>query len=445
MKKFYFGLLVFAGFLFGCANEEHQQMSVLKIAPRITRVTGLHFDLGDQIGLTVECAGQDYVSNQLMTYDGSFFTTKGFLWYKGSDVSSTLTAYYPYDGKGFPSEFSVAVDQRTGCAPSNLLVAVKTDVRPSSSAIGMTFTSLMSDIRISVVNETPASIEKITVTGTVPTATVDLKAKVAAVKGEVAAAEITACPVTAGTDYEIVVVPQRAAMTFTVYTDDGKNFSKTLAETLLESNKQYMLAMKLEEERLELSLSGEIGNWEPGGELGADENADNGEVVGYEGENYRTAVIGGKVWMAENMRYIPDQSLLQAGVWYPSRSEQACSDADYLREKGLLYDYATATGGMRTLGEGPVRGICPPGWHIPDDDEFNALVSASVPSDFIFSVGYWDNANGVYRAENNGWLLGIEKESNANYHALLFMNGAIKKISSFPQDAACSLRCVKDA
>lgn len=44
-----------------------------------TRVTGLYFDTGDRIGLTVEMDGSGpYVENRMMTYNGSTFTSPGF-------------------------------------------------------------------------------------------------------------------------------------------------------------------------------------------------------------------------------------------------------------------------------------------------------------------------------------------------------------------------------
>lgn len=45
-----------------------------------TRVTGLYFDAGDRIGLTVMMDGSGpYVENRMMTYNGSTFTSPGFL------------------------------------------------------------------------------------------------------------------------------------------------------------------------------------------------------------------------------------------------------------------------------------------------------------------------------------------------------------------------------
>ena len=53
----------------GCADKR-DAVPGIRITPSIkTRVTGLHFDTGDCIGLTVTKNGSDYVRNHQMTYD----------------------------------------------------------------------------------------------------------------------------------------------------------------------------------------------------------------------------------------------------------------------------------------------------------------------------------------------------------------------------------------
>lgn len=62
----------------------------MKIAPTIqTRVTGLHFDTGDRIGLSIAKGSETYVQNVLMTYDGTAFTAPDLLWYNDSNEKST--------------------------------------------------------------------------------------------------------------------------------------------------------------------------------------------------------------------------------------------------------------------------------------------------------------------------------------------------------------------
>ena len=87
----------------GCAESEKGTLCV-KIAPAIrTRVTGLHFDTGDRIGLTISKGSAPYAENVPMTYDGTAFTASGLSWYNDLNEKSVLTAYYPYAENADPT------------------------------------------------------------------------------------------------------------------------------------------------------------------------------------------------------------------------------------------------------------------------------------------------------------------------------------------------------
>ena len=429
----------------GCAESEKGTLCV-KIAPAIrTRVTGLHFDTGDRIGLTISKGSAPYAENVPMTYDGTAFTASGLSWYNDLNEKSVLTAYYPYAEGGRPDEFTVSSDQTQGNGPSDLLAAVKTDVTPVSAPVGMIFYHVMSQLTIVVSNSSSAVVTGVSVGGLVPTAEIDYSMPKAAAKSGVAAAEVKACEVKPGATYRAILVPQQAALTVTVTTDDGRSHTKTLSSAQLESGRRYDMSVLVTYEEIQISLSGDIGDWEDGGSLdgsGGGDDGDDSQTLSYGGVTYRTTTVGETVWMAENLRYVPDEALLTKGIWYPDGNE----DAEYVREHGMLYSFTVALGGAQVVSGAPVRGICPEGWHVPYIDELQTL--AAGPDCGFTLAGMWNSVSKNYvSSAKSGYLMSATTDDGgSSYSALLFYaSGGNPSPSSLPAGNGVSLRCVKDA
>lgn len=429
----------------GCAESEKGTLCV-KIAPAIrTRVTGLHFDTGDRIGLTISKGSALYAENVPMTYDGTAFTASGLSWYNDLNEKSVLTAYYPYAEGGRPDEFTVSSDQTQGNGPSDLLAAVKTDVTPVSAPVGMIFYHVMSQLTIVVSNSSSAAVTGVSVGGLVPTAEIDYSAPKAAAKSGVAAAEVKACEVKPGATYRAILAPQQAALTVTVTTDDGRSHTKTLSSAQLESGRRYDMSVLVTNEEIQISLSGDIGDWEDGGSLdgsGGGDDGDDSQTLSYGGVTYRTTTVGETVWMAENLRYVPDEALLTKGIWYPDGNE----DAEYVREHGMLYSFTVALGGAQVVSGAPVRGICPEGWHVPYIDELQTL--AAGPDCGFTLAGMWNSVSKNYvSSAKSGYLMSATTDDGgSSYSALLFYaSGGNPSPSSLPAGNGVSLRCVKDA
>ena len=343
-------------------------------------------------------------------------------------------------------EFTVSSDQTQGNGPSDLLAAVKTDVTPVSAPVGMVFYHVMSQLTIVVSNSSSAAVTGVSVGGLVPTAEIDYSAPKAAAKSGVAAAEVKTCEVKPGATYRAILVPQQAALTVTVTTDDGRSHSKTLSSAQLESGRRYDMSVLVTNEEIQISLSGDIGDWEDGGSLdgsgGGDGGDDDSQTLSYGGVTYRTTTVGETVWMAENLRYVPDEALLTKGIWYPDGNE----DAEYVREHGMLYSFTAALGGAQAVSGAPVRGICPEGWHVPYIDELQTL--AAGPDCGFTLAGMWNSVSKNYvSSAKSGYLMSATTDDGgSSYSALLFYaSGGNPSPSSLPAGNGVSLRCVKDA
>ena len=77
-----------------------------------------------------------------------------------------------------------------------------------------------------------------------------------------------------------------------------------------------------------------------------------------DGKTYKTVVIGGKRWMAENLNYGPKWGFSWCYVDKKTK-------ANYCDKYGRLYDWNTA------------KTVCPAGYHLPSRQEWNNLVSAA--------------------------------------------------------------------
>jgi uncharacterized protein (TIGR02145 family) len=125
----------------------------------------------------------------------------------------------------------------------------------------------------------------------------------------------------------------------------------------------------------------------------------------YGGQTYKTVVIGTQTWMAENLNHnVAGSKCYAEGVSGVSNDSIAKNCTKY----GRLYNWATAMklagtyNSTRYSTTNPVRheGICPTGWHIPNDDEWDVLVKYVDPNWTNMTTG---NVAGTKLKAKNGW------------------------------------------
>jgi uncharacterized protein (TIGR02145 family) len=208
-----------------------------------------------------------------------------------------------------------------------------------------------------------------------------------------------------------------------------------------------------------------------------------GTVTDIDGTTYQTVIIGNQEWMAENLRTatyndgapIPHVtgnsawSQLSTGAW-SNYQNNAANDAIY----GKLYNWYAAAN----------PNICPQGWHVPTDAEWQQLESAlGMPSNVLGNTGsrgaaqnvggkmkattLWNSPNngatnesffsglpGRFRDGSNGnfyglgtngywWSASESGAENAWYRYLSFNNAGVGRAYGNRRNGFC-LRCVRD-
>lgn len=189
------------------------------------------------------------------------------------------------------------------------------------------------------------------------------------------------------------------------------------------------------------------------GHGGSEYDADAGTLHDLrDGQTYKTVTIGGTVWMAENLNYETETSVVFPE--YDGKSHE---------KYGRLYAWEDA------------MDACPSGWRLPGEDDWNALIEFAGDSatagtklkatrdwnkdkkdyvvgtdDFGFaalpaSVSHV-NGNGVRSFSNNGAFFWTATEKNDERAIMFVMHYEKESVESggFPKDTWLSVRCIKD-
>jgi uncharacterized protein (TIGR02145 family) len=132
-----------------------------------------------------------------------------------------------------------------------------------------------------------------------------------------------------------------------------------------------------------------------------------GTPVIYDGETYQTVVIGTQTWMARNLNYNAEGSKCYG------------NDPANCGIYGRLYNWATAMALPSNCNSSSCsfqigakhKGICPSGWHIPSNADWNALLKfvdeekdGNGENDSCRTgICYGSYTAGKYRKATSGW------------------------------------------
>ena len=137
-----------------------------------------------------------------------------------------------------------------------------------------------------------------------------------------------------------------------------------------------------------------------------------GTVTDYDENTYNTIKIGTQWWMAENLKVthysggveielVEDSSLWDALSYNNKAMCYHSNSMDNANIYGALYTWAATTNNTRSNIKDPVivQGVCPDGWHIPNDEEWTELIiylgGDSIAGGKLKEVGttFWCNPN----------------------------------------------------
>ncbi|MDR1830528.1 MAG: fibrobacter succinogenes major paralogous domain-containing protein [Candidatus Fibromonas sp.] len=162
-----------------------------------------------------------------------------------------------------------------------------------------------------------------------------------------------------------------------------------------------------------------------------------------DGKVYRIVKIGDQVWMAENLNFDCPGS--------------KCYDNDpkNAEQYGRLYDWETA------------NKVCPPGWHLPDYDEWQTLVDFAGGNEVAgkklkAKKGWNKNGNGTdkfgfsalpggysdgsfdYVGDYGYWWSASECDSDNAYYRMMDYYFYFSYGGNFSKYDLCSVRCIQD-
>lgn len=131
-----------------------------------------------------------------------------------------------------------------------------------------------------------------------------------------------------------------------------------------------------------------------------------------DGNSYQTIKISGQVWMAENLKYLPDvvgpdkgsETISYCYVYgYDGNDVNDAKATTYYDTYGVLYNWQAAMNGSVSSSSNPsdVQGICPDGWHLPSDAEWTELAT-HLGGESIAGVSLREKGTTHWSAPNEG-------------------------------------------
>jgi uncharacterized protein (TIGR02145 family) len=226
-----------------------------------------------------------------------------------------------------------------------------------------------------------------------------------------------------GSNYTISATQQLLSVPFALYSNNVNSSVSETGDTLFIGNAAYVIP----------GIS--AANLGGGGETGITAhscgaaNVHNSEIsygtmTDQEGNVYRTVVIGSQEWMAENLKTsiyrngdaIPNVTNSQ---WFGLSNGALCSYSNEIANDcplGKLYNWFAVA---------DTRNLCPNGWHVPTNSEWNNLVEQLDPNANTLVYGVQSTIAGgkLKSTETISWLAPNVSASNESGFSALGAGG----------------------
>jgi uncharacterized protein (TIGR02145 family) len=211
-------------------------------------------------------------------------------------------------------------------------------------------------------------------------------------------------------------------------------------------------------------------------------NLAQGYVKDDQNNTYRTAKFGAQTWMVDNMRttkypngtdistdWDTDAACSRVAKLGTSDTEAELNDPDVGR-LGLFYKWKAAMNGAASTNTDKVQGICPTGWHIPTNDDWDNLQKylgdSATPSSGTWAngeeegigsqmkfgkfngnmmTGYRTNAGAKWRDRGTGvWFWSSVAVGADAWRRKIFVAEAGLNRGTSDKDYGFAVRCIKD-
>lgn len=215
-----------------------------------------------------------------------------------------------------------------------------------------------------------------------------------------------------------------------------------------------------------------------------------------DGKVYKTVKIGDQTWMAENLNYYKDSDLsVMNKSWCYGKADN--KDSSTCDVGGRFYTWAAAIDSAKFANDaenpldcgydkycdltGTVQGICPDGWHLPNNTEWETLLTAvggksttgtvlrsqTGWDDYLLDSGWfngdgsdafgfsalpvaeWDSTSHLYMRANSlgyhAYFWSVTERNKIKAFILLLSNYSEDAyLDTFHKEDGISVRCIKD-